>query len=110
MYRCRFLNVNLTVVNQERGKDGGWTCNDEAEHFSLIPELEPRSAWMSQHCQQVRTNLKAYMCVSQGNQWRSDKLIVRLISGVPWGVVGDGSWAGLSRVCVFIATNLSETS
>ena len=65
MYRCRFLNVNLTVVNQERGKDGGWTCNDEAEHFSLIPELEPRSAWMSQHCQQVRTNLKAYMCVSQ---------------------------------------------
>ena len=24
-----------------------------------------------------------------GNQWRSDKLIVRLISVVPWEVVGD---------------------
>ena len=46
-------------VLQERGTDGGWACNDEAEHFSLIPELEPRSAWMSQHCQQVRTNLNS---------------------------------------------------
>ena len=65
--------------------DGGWRCNDEAEHFSLSPDLDPRSAWMSRNCQQVRANLKAYMCVSQGNQWRT----VRLNSVVPWEVVGD---------------------
>ena len=67
MYRCRFLNVNLTVVNQERGKDGGWTCNDEAEHFSLIPEFEPRSAWMSQHCQQVRNKSESLHVRVTGN-------------------------------------------
>ena len=33
--------------------------------FSRIPELEPRSAWMSQNGQQMRANLRAYVCVSQ---------------------------------------------
>ena len=33
--------------------------------FSLILELEPRSALMSQNCQQMRANLRAYVCVSQ---------------------------------------------
>ena len=32
-------------ANQQRCADGGWTCY-EVWHFSLIPELEPRSAWM----------------------------------------------------------------
>ena len=27
--------------------------------------LEPRSAWMLQNCQQLRANLRAYVCVSQ---------------------------------------------
>ena len=33
--------------------------------FQLTPELEPRSAWMSQNGQQMRANLRACVCVSQ---------------------------------------------
>ena len=35
-----------------RCADGGWTCDDEVCHFSHIPELEPRSAWMSLQVEQ----------------------------------------------------------
>ena len=41
------LHHETLAVNQERWTDGGWTCNDEAEHFSLIPDLEPRSVDVS---------------------------------------------------------------
>ena len=59
------LHHETLAVNQERWTDGGWTCNDEAEHFSLIPDLEPRSAWMSKNCQRMGANLRADVCVSQ---------------------------------------------
>ena len=53
-----------------------------------------------------------------GNQSRSDKLTVRLISLVPWEVVGDqavkrypdGSWTGLSRVVSSLFIVLSVAS
>ena len=55
----------LERVDRERWTDRGWTCDDEVGHFSLIPELEPHSAWMSQNCQQMRGNIKTRMYVSQ---------------------------------------------
>ena len=65
---CRIVlahPVGMTIDNQQRRTDGGWTCDNDVGHFSLIPELEPRSAWMSQNCQRMPANLRAYVCVSQ---------------------------------------------
>ena len=74
----------MVPVEPERCTDGGWTCGDEVRHFSFVPELEPRSAWMTQ---QVSTNAhehhKSRVRVTK-DRLESGKLTVK----VPWKVEG----------------------
>ena len=53
--------------------------------FHSFRNLEPRSAWMSTN---ARHPASLHVRVT-GNQQRSDKLTVKLISVVPWEVVGE---------------------
>ena len=44
---------------------------------------------MSQNCQQMRAYLRAHVCVLQKTSMEVIRITVRLISVVPWEVVGD---------------------
>ena len=79
-------HVFISVI-QERWTDGGWTCNDEPEHFSLIPDLE-QCVDVTKLSTSARESESLHVRVT-GNQYRREKLTVRRTSVVPWEVVGD---------------------
>ena len=88
------------MFKPERCTDGGYTCDDEVLHFSLIPELEPRSVWMSQLCAVAENPLYVRMFLA-GSAERAVKLCAPILgnknmfgevqmtdSGVEWSAVG----------------------
>ena len=88
------------VLNQSDAQMEDGHAMVKFDKCPIIPELEPRSAWMSQNCQQMRANIKT--CPVEKFFVDCEANLIGAVGScrlTSWQKVpSDGSWAALSRV------------